>query len=174
MLVQDTYSRFPVVEVLKSTAATPVIAALDRIMSLYGIPKELGSDNGPPYQSEAMREFAKYMGYAHNHKIPYAPWANGTAEHFMRNLKKLMQVCAVEKKNWRQQLQRFLRAYRAAPHRTTGFAPATLMFNGRQYRKDGISVCKFGGWCDVRRCVCRLPKCRCSQSRRRRGWWRWP
>ena len=134
MLVQDTYSRFPVVEVLKSTAATPVIAALDRIMSLYGIPKELGSDNGPPYQSEAMREFAKYMGYAHNHKIPYAPWANGTAEHFMRNLKKLMQVCAVEKKNWRQQLQRFLRAYRAAPHRTTGFAPATLMFNGRQYR----------------------------------------
>ena len=71
MLVQDTYSRFPVVEVLKSTAATPVIAALDRIMSLYGIPKELGSDNGPPYQSEAMREFAKYMGYAHNHKIPY-------------------------------------------------------------------------------------------------------
>ena len=52
----------------------------------------------------------------------------------MKNLNKLMMVCAVEKKNWKQQLQRFLRAYRATPHRSTGFAPATLMFNGRQYR----------------------------------------
>ena len=134
LVVQDTYSRFPVVEILRSTMATPVIEALDRVMSLYGIPSELGSDNGPPYQSKTLEDFATYMGYYHNHKIPYAPWANGTAEHFMKNLKKLMQVCAIEKKNWKQQLQRFLRAYRAAPHRTTGFAPATLMFNGRQYR----------------------------------------
>jgi hypothetical protein len=132
--VQDTYSRFPVVEIVHSTAATPVIAAMDRVMSLYGIPQELGSDNGPPYQSAAMADFSKYMGYEHNHKLPYAPWANGLAENFMRNLKKLMMTCAIEKKNWRQQLQRFLRAYRATPHRSTGFAPATLLFNGRQYR----------------------------------------
>ena len=49
-------------------------------------------------------------------------------------LAQLMMTCAVDKKNWRQQLQRFLRAYRATPHRSTGFAPATLLFNGRQYR----------------------------------------
>lgn len=134
LVVQDTYTRFPVVEIVHSTAATPVIAAMDRIMSLYGVPKELGSDNGPPYQSGDMDKFARYMGYKHNHKIPYAPWANGLAENFMKNLKKLMMVCEIEKKNWRQQLQRFLRAYRASPHKSTGFAPATLMFNGRQYR----------------------------------------
>ena len=87
LVVQDTYSRFPVVEILRSTMATPVIEALDRVMSLYGIPSELGSDNGPPYQSKTLEDFAKYMGYYHNHKIPYAPWANGTAEHFMKNLK---------------------------------------------------------------------------------------
>ena len=52
----------------------------------------------------------------------------------MKNLKKLMMTCQLEKKNWRQQLQRFLRAYRATPHRTTGFAPATLLFNGRKYK----------------------------------------
>ena len=57
-------------------------------------------------------------------------WHSGT---LYEKPEKLMQVCAIEKKNWKQQLQRFLRAYRAAPHRTTGFAPATLMFNGRQY-----------------------------------------
>ena len=72
-MVQDTYSRFPVVEVVHSTASNTVIAAMDRIMSLYGVPEELGSDNGTPYQSEEMNKFAKYMGYRHNHKIPYAP-----------------------------------------------------------------------------------------------------
>ena len=41
---------------------------------------------------------------------------------------------STREENWRQQLQRFLRAYRATPHKSTGFAPATLMFNGRLYR----------------------------------------
>ena len=52
----------------------------------------------------------------------------------MRSLKKLMQTCKIEQSNWRQQLQRFLRAYRAAPHKSTGFAPSTIMFNGRRYK----------------------------------------
>ena len=51
LVVQDTYSRFPVVEILHSTKAAPMIEAFDRIMSAYGIPKEIGSDNGPPYNS---------------------------------------------------------------------------------------------------------------------------
>ena len=70
LVIQDTYSRFPAVEIVHSTAAGPVIATFDRIMSLFGVPEELGSDNGPPYQSTALDQFAKYMGYKHNHKIP--------------------------------------------------------------------------------------------------------
>ena len=53
LVVQDTYSRFPV----HYTEATPVIAVMDRIMSLYGVPVELGSDNGPPYRSTNMENF---------------------------------------------------------------------------------------------------------------------
>ena len=134
LVVQDTYSRFPVVEILHSTKAAPMIAALDRIMSAFGIPKEIGSDNGPPYNSKEMERFATYMGYEHNKKIPYAPWANGMAETFMRSLKKVVQTSKVEHTNWRQQLHRFLRAYRASPHRSTGLAPASVMFNGRKYK----------------------------------------
>ena len=134
LVVQDTYSRFPVVEILHSTKAAPMIEAFDRIMSAYGIPKEIGSDNGPPYNSRELHKFAAYMGYQHNKKIPYAPWANGMAETFMRSLKKVVQTSQVEHTNWRQQLHRFLRAYRASPHRSTGFSPASVMFNGRKYK----------------------------------------
>ena len=74
------------------------------------------------------------MGYSHDEKTPYAPWANGMAETFMRSLKKLMQTCKIEQSRWRQRLQRFLRAYRAAPHKSTGFAPSTMMLNCGRYK----------------------------------------
>ena len=47
---------------------------------------QTSSDNGTPYNSEQFKQYAKYMGFKHTKKIPYAPWANGTAENFMRNL----------------------------------------------------------------------------------------
>ena len=47
---------------------------------------QTSSDNGTPYNSEQFKQYAKYMGFKHTKKIPYTPWANGTAENFMRNL----------------------------------------------------------------------------------------
>ena len=134
LVVQDMYSRYPVVEVIHSTKAGPIIAALDRAFSAFGIPDTSGSDNGPPYNSQEFKAFAKYMGFTHERKTPYAPWANGMAEKFMKTLGKLMQTCELEHKNWRQQLHRMLRAYRATPHSSTGTPPADLMFNGRRYK----------------------------------------
>ena len=46
----------------------------------------------------------------------------------------MVQTAAVEKKNWRHELYRFLRNYRATPHYSTNKSPAELMFPGRSYR----------------------------------------
>ena len=56
------------------------------------------------------------------------------AENFMKNLGKVMQTAEEEKLNWWQELQRFLRAYRATPHLMTHMSPAALLFNGRKYK----------------------------------------
>jgi hypothetical protein len=92
------------------------------------------SDNGPPYNSEKFKLYAKYMGFEHKKKIPYTPWANGTAENFMKNLGKVIETAQEEKLNWRQELHKFLRAYRATPHPMTKKSPASLLFNGRKYK----------------------------------------
>ena len=70
LVFQDIYSRFPAVEILHSTKAPSVISALDRIMSNFGIPDTLGSNNGPPYNSDDLDKFAVYMGYSHDKKYP--------------------------------------------------------------------------------------------------------
>ena len=47
LVVVDDHSRFPVVEFLRSTSAKAVIPKFDKIFSLFGIPEELKTDNGP-------------------------------------------------------------------------------------------------------------------------------
>ena len=50
-------SLFPEVEIMKSTRASAVTNQLDRIFAVHGIPSEIYSDNGPPFASDAMKQF---------------------------------------------------------------------------------------------------------------------
>ena len=140
VLVQDLHSRFPEVAVTHSTSAAAVIPAMDKILAAYGTPEVMGSDNGPPYNSTEFLKFAKKLGFQHRKITPLAPWANGTAERFMKNLAKVLQVAQADKKNWRHELTKFLRAYRATPHSMTGVSPASLLFNGRSYGTNLPSI----------------------------------
>ena len=56
------------------------------------------------------------------------------AEQFTRVLKKLYQISKLTGSNFKQEVYRFLRAYRATPHCTTKIAPADLMNPGRKFR----------------------------------------
>ena len=47
LVVIDEHSRFPEVEIVKSTSAKFVIPRLDAIFARQGIPNELKTDNGP-------------------------------------------------------------------------------------------------------------------------------
>ena len=56
LIVVDDYSRYPVVELLSITPPAAVIPRLGKSFSMFGIPEECKSENGPPFQS---REFAR-------------------------------------------------------------------------------------------------------------------
>ena len=99
--VVDDYSRYPVVEFLTSTSASATIAKLDKIFSLFGIPEEIKSDNGPPFQGEEFTEYAKSVGFRHRKFTPLHPEANGQAERFVRTLKKAVDTFVAEGKNWK-------------------------------------------------------------------------
>jgi hypothetical protein len=110
------------------------------ILAAYGTPEVLGSDNGPPFNSHEFTRFAKKLGFRHRKITPLAPWANGTAERFMKNLARVVQIAHADHKNWRHELTKFLMAYRATPHSMTGVTPAALMFNGRKYGTNLPSI----------------------------------
>ena len=91
----------------------------DKIFSEFGIPIKVKSDNGPPFNGVAFKNFAKYMGFDHKPIQPEHPESNGVAEKFNANLEKVIHTAKVESKNWRQELNIILRNYRATHHSTT-------------------------------------------------------
>ncbi|XP_062599630.1 uncharacterized protein K02A2.6-like, partial [Saccostrea cucullata] len=66
----DNYSRYPVVEIVKSVSAKSVIPVLDKVISAYGIHKIIKSDNGSPFQSYEFRRYAEHMGFIHRRITP--------------------------------------------------------------------------------------------------------
>lgn len=133
LVVIDEYSRYPEVEIIKSTAASTVLPKLDRIFATHGIPVEVKSDNGPPFQSLEFARYAQEKGFKHRKITPLWAPANSEAERFMRTVQKAIRTSTTEGRNWKQDLQQFLLQYRATPHSTTAKSPAELLF-GRVLR----------------------------------------
>ena len=127
MVVIDEYSRFPEVEIVTSTSARSTIPKLDAIFARQGIPDVLKSDNGPPFNGTDFKNFAEHLGFQHRKITPLWPRANGEAERFMTTLEKCIRAATVEHKNWKQELNKFLRQYRATPHSTTGISPCEAL-----------------------------------------------
>ena len=51
LVIIDHYSRFPEVEIPRSTAASATIPKLDSIFARHGYPVKVRTDNGPPWNS---------------------------------------------------------------------------------------------------------------------------
>ena len=70
MVIMDDYSRFPLVEIKHSLKAETVTKRLDTIFSIFGIPEEIRTDNGPPFNSSNFKEFSEHLGFHHRKITP--------------------------------------------------------------------------------------------------------
>ena len=65
MVTVDYHSSFFEIDQLHSKTATAVLAKLKPHLARHGIPDQLMSDNGPPFDSQKFREFAQQHGLEH-------------------------------------------------------------------------------------------------------------
>ena len=141
MIIHE-HSRYPVVEIVRSVSANTVIPVVDKVLSIFGRPDVIKTDNGSPLNSVAFQRYAENSGFKHRRITPLWPRANAQAEAFNKPTMKAVRTAIVEWKNWQQELHRFLRQYKASPHPSTKYSPYRLMF-GREPRttlpqqKDG-------------------------------------
>ena len=104
-----------------------VIKTWRKTFQVFGFPKQIKTDNGPPFQSYKVREFMRDNNIKHRKITPLWPRANAICERFMRNLNRVMRNSKVIGSKWYNELDIFLSQYRATPHDSTGVAPAQLL-----------------------------------------------
>ena len=85
-------------------------------------------DTEPPLNGRAFADFAQFMDFRHRQITPEHPQANGMADKFIVSVGKTTRSALAKGKDWRTELQAFLRSYRSTPHRTTGIAPSEALF----------------------------------------------
>ena len=129
----DEYSKWPEIAVTSSTKFENLLPVIERLFATHGIPERIIHDNGPPYNSEALREFAKTSGFVAQGCTPEHPHANGQAEKMMVSIVKLVHASLAEDKDPKMEIHRFLFNYRNTPHPSTGYTPSRLLM-GRVVR----------------------------------------
>lgn len=70
LVIIDRYSRFPIVEIVKSTRAKTIIPMLDKTFAVHGLPNQITTDNGPSFNSD---EFKTYLSLLDIDYIPATP-----------------------------------------------------------------------------------------------------
>lgn len=89
LVIVDYYSKFTIVNKLSSKTASSVITALKNVFVLYGLPQEIFSDNGPPYDSQEFKNFAKQYFIDLSTSSPRYAQSNGMIERTIQTVKGL-------------------------------------------------------------------------------------
>ncbi|KAK3749135.1 hypothetical protein QZH41_001123 [Actinostola sp. cb2023] len=134
LIVVDAHSKWPeVIGPMSTTTAESTTNALRSIFSRFGLPEQIVSDNGPPFQSSEYELFLKMNGIQRVLTSPYHQSSNGQAERFVQTFKNFTKAASAAPGNLHRKIHDFLLTYRSSPNATTGVTPAKLLL-GREVK----------------------------------------
>jgi hypothetical protein len=124
-------------EAVPTRTATAMDAAnfiYNQIITRYGIPMSIQSDNGPHFSNQIIENLVRLLTIKHRFSTPYYPQANGRVERLIGTIKPMIvkSVSEVDKDgdtvNWTPALYSTLYVYRATKHSITKVSPAMLVY----------------------------------------------
>ncbi|XP_055622583.1 uncharacterized protein K02A2.6-like [Toxorhynchites rutilus septentrionalis] len=133
LVLIDLYSRFRIIDVLRSTTTDDILNRLGHTFMRMGIPAVLITDNARNFTSQKMEDFCKVHGIQLKHTTPYWPQANGEVERQNRTILKTLRISALNGTDWKRNLEEANYVYSLTRHPATGRSPAEIAL-GRRFR----------------------------------------
>lgn len=129
LVIVDYYSRWIEVKIMKVITSERVIEVLEEIFTRNGYPRSITLDNGRQFVSREFENYCSVQKIQLNKTTPYFPQENGQVERQNRSLMKRIKISHTLNRDWKKDLQDYLKMYYTTPHTTTGKTPADLMKN---------------------------------------------
>ena len=132
LIMVDIFSRWIEIKRMSRTNASSLNRVLEDIFATFGFPKELVSDNGPPFNSYEFKNFLKNRGIVLTHSPPYHPQSNGSAERAVQTTKSVLRKFLYDfKDNFQidKAVSTFLLNNRNTPCTENKLTPSHLLFN---------------------------------------------
>ena len=126
----DFLTRYPVcIPIADIKAETVAKAFVEKIITQYGIPREILTDCGTQFIGKLFKEICKLLEITKLQTTPYHPAANGIIERMHKTLKTMISHFVSDyNDSWDEILPYCLMAYRNIPHEATKESPFFLMF----------------------------------------------
>ncbi|XP_023923737.1 uncharacterized protein LOC112035137 [Quercus suber] len=112
------------------------------IITRFGVPDSLISDNGQQFDNKAFRAFCSDLNIKNRYSTPAYPQSNGQAEAtnkvILSGLKRRLNGA---KGKWAEELPNILWAYQTTPRRFTGESPFSLMYGAEVVIPAEVNLC---------------------------------
>lgn len=133
LVIVDAYTKYIEVKIVNMSRAVDIIEQLENFFACFGLPKEVVTDNGPPFNAELFTRFLKVRGIIASKSPPYHPQSNGLAERAVRTVKDVLKKFTLDEKvqplSLIRKINRFLLQYRNEPCTVTKVTPSALIFS---------------------------------------------
>lgn len=127
LVLIDSTSKWLEIFYMQTTTAAAVIRVLRETFARFGLPKEIVSDNGPPFSSREYSNFMDNNGIKVTFTPVYHPSSNGAAEGAVKLCKRAIKKSLRDGCDVEAALQSYLLAYRNVEQSTTGLSPAMML-----------------------------------------------
>ena len=125
LIICDTFSKYPFAYKVTAKSAQSLCLCLLELISQYGPPMSLSTDNGPPFASDELAEFLTRHRIAHHTSSPHFPRSNGFIERQVRMIKTALHTALPAKKP----LELVLLDLRSTPIGSNMPAPREILHN---------------------------------------------
>jgi hypothetical protein len=130
IIATDYFTKW--VEAIPTKSATEKVVMdflEDRIITRFGVPSKIVTDNAKAFCSAEMSSFCFKYGIILSHASNYYPQENGQAESSNKNLMTIVKkIVGENKKSWDSKIKHALWAERITKKTTTGKSPCELVY----------------------------------------------
>ena len=129
MVVQDNFTKWTEAIPIRDMEAVSVAEKyIERVVSIFGVPLSLHSDQGSNFESKVFQEMYRILGIHKAHTTPFRPKSDGMVEKFNSTIEtRLSAFVSNHQRDWDEYIYLLMLAYRSAEHESIGVSPCTML-----------------------------------------------